>query len=113
MSKELPFNNPKQYQKCATPFPTVQEADAAVQAFWDEVYELRNKHGIANISFVIYDEIAESGPFFICNHIGDSFKQEPMAAFLFGQAGAARQKLVREMAESGLDEAIKSLKPKR
>jgi hypothetical protein len=105
--------DPEQYQKCAVPFATADEANAAIHAFWDEVYELRCKHNIANVSFVILDEIAGSGSFFIYNHIGDQMTAESMAAWMFGQASADRQDLVRKMVESGLEHAIKNAKNKR
>lgn len=106
-------SDPTQYQKASTPFATAEEANAAIQAFWDAAYELRCKHNIANISFVIQDEIAGSGTFFAYNHMGDQMRGESMAAWMFGQASAERQNLVREMVEHGLDEAIKAAKKKR
>jgi hypothetical protein len=114
MSEELKGkSDPNQYKKCSIPFATAEEANAAVQAFWDDVYELRCKHNLANVSFVIGDSIADSGEFFVCNHIGNSVMYEGMAALMFGQASANRQAAVREMSEIGAKDSIKGAKSKK
>lgn len=106
-------SDPEQYRKCSVPFETAEEANAAVQAFWEDMYELRCKHNLANISFVIGDSIADSGEFFVCNHIGNSIMYEGMAALMFGQASAERQASVRRMSEVGSRDAIKGAERKK
>jgi hypothetical protein len=106
-------NDPDQYRKCSEPFATAEEANAAVQAFWEEAYELRVKHNLANVSFVIGDSIAESGEFFVCNHIGTSIMWEGMAALMYGQASAARQASVRAMLSEGARDSVKGAENKR
>jgi hypothetical protein len=105
--------DPDQYRKCSVPFATAEEANAAVQAFWEDVYELRCKHNLANVSFVIGDSIADSGEFFVCNHIGNQTVYEGMAALMYGQASAARQAAVREMLSHGAKDSIKGTETKK
>jgi hypothetical protein len=111
--KELFVSDPDQYRKCSAPFATAEEANAAVQAFWEDVYELRCKHNLANISFVIGDTIADSGEFFVCNHIGTSIMWEGMAALMYGQASAARQAAVRAMLSEGARDSVKNTESKK
>jgi hypothetical protein len=83
-------------QHCATPFASTEEANSAIQAFFEDVYQARLKHRLANVCIAIRDEIAETGPFHVSGHFGEALFVESIAAWYFGQAQAERQKLIME-----------------
>ena len=47
------MKNPKLYRELSEPFPSSEAAEAAYNAFLEELYELRKKHKIANVNFVL------------------------------------------------------------
>lgn len=110
MSKKLTDKSSiGEFQKASIPFETADDANHAAQEFWNEVYELRIKYKIANVSFIIEDQVAGSGVFLATGHIGEASKEETMAAWHFGQASATRQEMVREMVSIGSKQAINGL----
>jgi hypothetical protein len=83
-------------QHCAKPFESSDEANAAIQAFIEDVYQARLKHRLANVCVIIRDEIAEVGPFHTKGHFGEELFVESMAAWHFGQAQSERQAMIME-----------------
>lgn len=91
------------YRKLSEPMATSQEADAALEAFWEELYELRNKHRITDVSIVFrVNYLADDGQEASVTstaHYGDVNNHEAMMAFGLGQAAAERQERVGKMIE--------------
>lgn len=95
------------------PFKDAETANTAIQAFFDEAYELRKKHGLANVSIIVHGDIEESGPFMSAGHFGDSSTEEAMAAWNFGRAGADRQERIRNAISSGNENSLKGVLHRR
>ena len=44
--------NAEQYEECSEPYAGTESATAALNAFRDELFELRKKHRVANVVFI-------------------------------------------------------------
>ena len=91
------FDNEDAYYKASKPFETREQANEAISGFYNEVYELRNKYGIANVSIVIKDTIAGTGGAMSCAFFGNSIENEAMMAYGYGQAVKERQSVIAAM----------------
>lgn len=98
--KELPGiqrgkHAPDNYRALCEPFPNKSAAEQAVTEFWEALYELRNKHRLADvtavIAFNVLSDEGEEGQMMISMHAGNELMQEPMLAKAFGNAQAQRQ----------------------
>lgn len=103
---------PDNYRKLCEPFASPAEAEKALTAFWEEFYELRNKHRIADAHVIcrvpVLSETGE-GIVRVNMHAGDEMLGEEMTAFAFGQEGARRQSRIASM----FDGSIKTKKPRK
>ena len=97
----LGIQDDKTYYELSKPFEDSGQADNALRSFFDELYELRVKHGLADVSVVVKDAIEGSGSFMANFHCGSEIEQEAMAAWLFGRVQGDRQDLVRRANEAG------------
>lgn len=94
------------YEKAAVPFADREAANKALDEFFAELYELRNKYRLANVSVVIRDSISGEGAFLVNAHFGNQVELEGMAAYLYGQAVKERQATMSKLL--GMDSVIKS-----
>lgn len=105
------FISPDNYRELSKPFKSQEEADAAIHAFWDELYELRNKHRIPDLTVVlcanVKPEDEDEGTVMLESHMGDELKRETMLAWAFGRAQADRQGNIARLIGKG---SIASLK---
>lgn len=83
------MNDPANYRRCSEPFPTVEAANEALLAFFEEVRAARDRHRIADVlvlcevSHVLDGEEVRGSAF--AQH-GDSARALPMLAREFGAA---------------------------
>ena len=99
MAKQSPeqktFIAPDNYRKLCEPFPSAEAAEDALNAFWEELYELRNKHRIPDLTVVARANFAsdddDEASVMVDVHCGDRLQKEPMLAWAFGRAQADRQ----------------------
>lgn len=86
---------PDNYRKLCEPFESLQATEKALEAFWEEFYELRNKHKIADV-LIIYrvnclDSDGVEGVVTGKFHCGNVELSEGMSAMAYGQAVVERQ----------------------
>ncbi len=51
---DLGINDADNYRKLSEPFPTAKAAKEAIEAFWKEFYELRNKYRLRDVHCIIF-----------------------------------------------------------
>jgi len=102
------------YRQITEPLP-VDTVNANIKAFFDELYELRNKYRIADVMIVVrpsvkYDDGDIGAPMALAS-FGDSVLTEGMAAFAFGKASSDRQENIQRL----ISESVRAIKnpPKR
>lgn len=97
MSTPQGKNDPANYRKLAEPFPDSESANGAINAFWEELYELRNKHRLANLHVTISVNVAYPEgevPVMVTLHMGDALQALPMAAWAFGHEKASHEDVI-------------------
>lgn len=90
----------KLYRAMSEPFPDVEAANAALGAFFEELYELRRKHRIADVLAVVQFSVVEDereSARIIHLQIGDQLRAAAMAAFAFGACEAEHEALIGEI----------------
>jgi len=96
------ISDPKLYRKLSEPFPSVDEAENAAQAFAKDLRELRAKHGMQDVlASVGISFIAEDGNEsfqILVMHNGDELKSEMLAAYAFGHEQSRRQERIARIA---------------
>jgi hypothetical protein len=107
MSEQKKFIDNDNYLRCSTPFETPEEASAALEAFWNEFYELRNKHRVSDVllTFRIQVRHNENG---VHEHMGSLFAgsemfTEALAAWALGKAQAERQERIAGLLSQGME----------
>lgn len=82
------INDPENYRRMAEPFASPQEANAALDAFFDDVRAARQKHRIADVltvtMFTVRYADGEEGAALAHCHNGEVLKAESMAAYALG-----------------------------
>ena len=110
MSEELFEQNPARYRELSEPFKNAEEANKAIQAFYEEVKAARIKHRIKDVHLVMgiggLNASGTEGEMILSAHIGSEDRQESMLAYAFGVAQAERQQRIAEF----LAGSIKKLK---
>lgn len=96
------------YEEVSRPFESTEEADKAVQAFWDDFYALRNKYRIADVYLCCRFIVKGAGPMMTTLYAGDEMQRESIAAWGFGRAQSDRQELIM----SAIDQACKAVSRK-
>ncbi len=86
--------NPSLFQECSLPFDTVEEADKAVQEFGNALAELRKKHRIMNLVYIVEISVKDRGEAALTGMFGRASDEERLAAYLFGEATARRQEFI-------------------
>lgn len=98
MSKaQSTFIDPDNYYDLSRPYDTQEAASTAIEAFWNEFYELRNKHRIADAYVIIRVPVKELGPVMTTLHAGCDLVSEQMTAWAYGREGADRQAAVAKV----------------
>lgn len=85
-------------------FASQAEANAAVEAFYKGVTELREKHGIAQVLVGILinvDYPTGFGQGQSLLRLGDQFHDLPLAAYLYGECDAAQRMMINQLAAGG------------
>ncbi len=83
-------SDPEKYQLCSTPFATLADAQAAGDAFFKELGELREKYKIGNVAVVVKTEVVEVGPGLANCFWGEWVHEETMLAWAMGKANHER-----------------------
>ncbi len=102
--------NPKLYREMSKPFSSMQEANAALQAFMDELGELRKKHKLPDVYFCVrisYEKDGEELPAMTHGGYGDSLEHESMLAFAIGQVQSDRQEMISDLMKRGMRAALR------
>lgn len=85
------------YRELSKPFPSTEDAQKALEGFWDEFYALRNKWRLADV-YVIFKlgVVTPDGEGQICTSMsaGSSMNHEPMTAWAFGYEQRQRQEAI-------------------
>lgn len=94
-------SNPKLYRELSVPFETAEEAQAIFSAFFEELGELRKKHGFQNVHVIVMDNFLDNGEesAFITNgHYGSMAQAEAMTAWALGIEHSSREALIGQLA---------------
>lgn len=94
------LHDPANYREMSRPFASAEEAEAALAAFWDGLYELRNKCRLGDVLTVVgVNAITTDGEgrMIAILHAGDQSNAEGLAAYAFGQEQARRQERISEL----------------
>lgn len=94
-------NNPSLYRELSVPFAGPEQADAALSAFYTELYELRVKHRVQDVLIVVQASVKypdeDEGEVCSCVHFGKDDNAENLAAYALGYLGAQRQERTAKM----------------
>lgn len=86
--------DPKLYRQMQIPFASREEAAKASAAFVEELAELRKKHRIREVAYVLmfgYEMDEGESDALLSGHFGDSTKSEVMLAYALGVAQTERK----------------------
>lgn len=101
VSEQKTFIDADNYQRCCAPFETGDEANAALEAFWSDFYDLRNKHRIADVLITFRVQVRQQdgqvAELFGSMMAGSELYQEALAAWSLGKASADRQAMIGRM----------------
>lgn len=94
-------NNPETYRAMSEPFLTPEEANAALQAFIEDVRAARLKHHIADVTLVAQSNLlyADGNEARALSHvhIGAVQESEGMLARALGEAQAERREAINKL----------------
>lgn len=86
------IQSPETYAQMSEPFENKEEFLEAAEGFFKELYALRCKYGLRDVSYGIMADISKAegraDTVFISGHIGSQELQLPMVASMLGQARA-------------------------
>jgi hypothetical protein len=94
-------NDPKNYRDLSVPFANADEANAAIELFYADVAEARNRHRIRDALVVVsgattYEE--GEGDFHTYAHFGDSRNGPVLAAYALGETQAEMRSRINVLA---------------
>jgi hypothetical protein len=119
MAKEdktlFPTSAPATYREMNQPFAGPEAAEAAVNGFYRELYDLRVKHRLADVYVAIrvpVDYGDSEGVVHAGAHIGDPFLAEAMTAWAFGYEQSQRQERTAEILSDSI-KAVSKLKSRK
>jgi hypothetical protein len=94
-------NDPANYSQMSVPFESEDEANKAMNDFYEEVGELRKKYKIQDLLVVMYGSLKSSdgevGNFMNSISFGSSLNQEGLAAYAYGAAKADREDRIMKL----------------
>jgi hypothetical protein len=91
------FINPDNYYDLSKPFESQEAASEAIEAFWNDFYDLRNKHRITDAYLIIRLPVKDIGPVMTTLHAGDSLMSEQMTAWAMGREASDRQAAIAKI----------------
>jgi hypothetical protein len=91
---------PDNYHDLARGFPDREAAVAAIDGFWKEFYELRNKWRLPDV-YVIFRLVIGDGETMTALSAGCSLYNEPMTAWAYGYEQAEREAAIAKLAGHG------------
>lgn len=99
------FSDHENYRRMREPYPSVDAANESLQKFSEAVYEIRNKHRIAEctviMSIPVIDERGDEGEAMLAWHFGDSSRELPNLARAYGKAQAEYEDKLRLYEQMG------------
>ncbi len=97
------FADEENYRNLCVPFENIDAANKALNAFNEELYELRNKHRIKDVQITTevfcIDSEGDEGAAQSTFHYGSRMQALPMAAFAFGQEKIRLAELIAKLAK--------------
>lgn len=97
--------DPDLYRRMSAPFLGNEEANAALDAFFEELSVIREKHRIGNVHTIVavsaLDREGQEGELISRLHLGDGLKAEAMTAYAYGSEQAERENLIVHMIAQG------------
>lgn len=95
------MKNPGLYRRMSEPFASAEEATAAINAFFDDLAALREKHRIADVHVIAKTNAIETdGEEHVSisrYHLGDALHAESMCAYAYGAETQARKALITSL----------------
>lgn len=101
--KQKSIMDTENYAELSKPFESVEAAEKALNDFWNEFYELRNKYKIPDVYSIVRFE-TPNGQMMTKLHAGNGLYAESMTAWAFGHEQATRQESIAKI----LDDACKA-----
>lgn len=90
--------NSARYRDMSVPYESHEAASKAIDAFYEELNEIRAKHRIADLTVVIavnYNLASGDETTAMCTaHIGDGMKHLAHAAFMYGEAKRGHEEML-------------------
>ena len=98
------------YRKLSEPFPSFDAANEALEAFFKDLREVRNKHKMTDVYVIISGSArtasGEEGEFVTSQHHGSSLKSESMVAWALGTEQTRRQEAIAKMIKGGIKKRL-------
>jgi len=100
-SEMKPIVDPDNYRRMSEAFASPAEADAALEAFSEDVRAARQKHRIADVLVAVcvnikYEDGHEGQAFSMSQH-GSVLVAEPLAAYAYGRAVEQRRESIGKL----------------
>lgn len=99
-------HNPKLYREMSEPHENMEALNAALGSFFDDVAELRKKHKLRDVVFIVNTSyVAKDGEEIdggVHGSFGNSLNHESMLAHTLGLVQANRQESIAKMLGKGL-----------
>lgn len=96
--------NPSLYHQLSEPFASLDACNEAFLAFQRELYDLRKKHRIRDLTVICEAAIVQDGDVGdvrVCSHFGSSLRKLPALAFAYGEARAEQEAALVEQEQAG------------
>ncbi len=93
MSESENIRDPANYRKLMEPHASVEALSTAWSEFFKETRELRNKHGLTDVTLVCatnFIDAQKESTVIVCGHIGDPSKSDMMLAYALGRMRVER-----------------------
>ena len=109
----MKFPNPEAYRRRTAPRPR-NEVLASVEEFFNGVYDLAQKHDIANVTFITNAIVnTDADPdgamsLYTCSHIGNESHSAEMSAYLWGYMREALEGRLNKIANMAIKNAAKN-----
>lgn len=97
-------SNPGLYREMSAPFASADEANTALSAFYEDLYELRRKHRMTDVLCIVQVNVALEGdeaPMMSRMHIGNSLNALPLSAYAYGAESSENEQRIAYMLAKG------------
>ena len=98
------IHSPETYATLSEPFESLDAINAALMAFQKELYELRKKHRIRDLTVICEGSFLQDGEASearVCSHYGSSLRKLPALAYAYGEAKAEQEQMLAEHERAG------------